>query len=28
MLALGIDTLPSTRAAFRALVDEADALGE
>jgi len=28
MLALGIDTLPSTRAAFRALVDEADALGD
>jgi uncharacterized protein YjbJ (UPF0337 family) len=28
MLALGIDTLPATRAAFRALVDEADALGD
>jgi len=28
MLALGIDALPSTRAAFRALVDEADALGD
>jgi len=28
MLALGINTLPSTRAAFRALVDEADALGD
>jgi hypothetical protein len=28
MAALGIDTLPATRAAFRALVDEADALGD
>ena len=28
MLALGIDALPATRAAFRALVDEADALGD
>jgi len=28
MLALGIDALPSTRAAFRALIDEADALGD
>jgi len=28
MLALGIDTLPATRAAFRAMVDEADALGD
>jgi len=28
MLALGINALPSTRAAFRALVDEADALGD
>ena len=28
MQALGIDTLPATRAAFRALVDEADALGD
>jgi len=27
MLALGINALPSTRAAFRALIDEADALG-
>jgi len=28
MLALGINALPSTRAAFRALIDEADALGD
>ena len=28
MLALGVGTLPATRAAFRALVDEADALGD
>jgi hypothetical protein len=28
MMALGINALPSTRAAFRALVDEADALGD
>ena len=28
MLALGIDALPATLAAFRALVDEADALGD
>jgi len=28
MMALGIDALPSTRAAFRALVEEADALGD